>query len=193
LQELETSVLRAELLQEQVTQLKAALAREHESHADALMEVARACDTRARELEAQCEEKLARAEASHAGLMTAKDAAIADMERQQSKLESAHNATVVAKAAHVALLKKQIAKLEASHAAAVAKLEASHAATIAAKDSSQAAVARGLQGAGDQVERPPPADLLLCRAGVNTLKFNNQHCPRVCASSLSRASLRWLR
>jgi hypothetical protein len=128
LQDLEAAALRAEfdarhiqLLQEQVTQANNALAREqacNEKQAEAFMEVARASDNRARDLEAQYANRARDDEA----LYTAK----------LSQVQAAHDAVV---AASIAELKKQNAQLAASHVwetaaknTALSKLERDHAA-----------------------------------------------------------------
>jgi hypothetical protein len=68
-----------QLLQARITQLEAALALEQtrgEKHAEAFMEVARASDNRARELEAQYTTKLVKLEFAHDATVAAKDTAI---------------------------------------------------------------------------------------------------------------------
>jgi hypothetical protein len=115
-----------QLLQEQVTQAKDALAREQarsERQASAFVEVARTCDNRVRELEAQSAEK-------RAELM----ARIADLETSNVAVVAQNNAAA-------ACMKETFIQLEASHAAAVAAkdaalatLQAAHAVTVAAKD-----------------------------------------------------------
>jgi polyhydroxyalkanoate synthesis regulator phasin len=79
------------LLQEQLAQAKDALARRDElseKQSEAFMEVARASDNRARDLEAQYAAKLAKLEFTHDAAMTAKDAAIADMTRRFADLKA---------------------------------------------------------------------------------------------------------
>jgi hypothetical protein len=71
------------------------------------MEVARASDNRARELEAQCAEKLAKLEASHDAVVAAKDAAVLDMKEQFVKLERSRDAVMPAQNAIIAVLNKQ--------------------------------------------------------------------------------------
>jgi hypothetical protein len=147
LQELEFCALRAELdaqiiqsLQDQVKTLEGSLGREQargEQIASAFADVARTCDNRARDLEAQHAAKLAKIEFAHDAAMAAKDAtvaakaaAIAEMERRFVELESAHTRTVAAKDAayanlerdHAALRAEVVAQLSVVHAAVTSKL-----------------------------------------------------------------------
>jgi hypothetical protein len=111
------------LLQSRAKQLEAALALEHarsEKQSEAFVEVARACENRASDLQAQYAEKLAKLELSHDAVVAAHAATIA-------KLEAAHAGA--------------LAKLEASHASAIADqkaameaLQVSHVVAVAAKD-----------------------------------------------------------
>jgi hypothetical protein len=141
LQELEACALRAELdarniqlLQEQLSQAKEALEREQarsEKHAEAFMEVARASDNRARELEAQCAGKLAKLEAAHDAIVVAKNATIAEFKKQNAHLEASHARAIAAKDAGFAKLEREHAALNveavALRADAAAKLAAIHA------------------------------------------------------------------
>jgi hypothetical protein len=130
LQELEACALRAELdarniqlLQEQVTKLESTLKHEQarsEKLAAAFAEVARMCDNRARDFEAQHAAKLAKLEFAH-------DAAIAGMEKRFIELEASHARTIAAKDAAYAKLEREkdadaAAQLTAIHAAVTSKL-----------------------------------------------------------------------
>jgi hypothetical protein len=109
-----------QLLQEQVAQLTNALTLKDElgdRQAEALMEVARASDNRARDLELQYTEKLAKLEFAHDAATAAKDAAIADMSRRFAELEASHARTVAAKDAAFANLEREHAGLKADVAA----------------------------------------------------------------------------
>jgi hypothetical protein len=140
LQELEAAALRAEfdarniqLLQEQIAQANNALAREQacsERQAEAFMEVARASENRARDLEVQYANR-------------ARDLEVQYTEKL-AKLEATHDAVVAAQAASIAELKKQNAQLEASHARAItakdtalAKLECDQATMLRAEVAAQ--------------------------------------------------------
>jgi hypothetical protein len=129
-QELQTCATRAEfdarnvqLLLEQLAQAKFALARKEaqdDKQAEAFMEVARASDSRARELEAQCAEKLAKLEAAHNAVVAANNATIAELNKQNALLEASHAQAVAAKDAKDAAF----AKLEREHAALKAEATA---------------------------------------------------------------------
>jgi hypothetical protein len=112
-----------QFLQQQVKKLEGALGHEHargETQAAAFMEVARTCDNRARELEVQFTEKLARLERSHDSVVAAKNATIADLKKQNAKLDSLRARAVAAKDAKDAAF----AKLEREHAALKAEATA---------------------------------------------------------------------
>jgi hypothetical protein len=101
-----------QLLQARVTHLEGALALEQargEKHAEAFMEVARASDNRARELEAQYTAKLAKLEVAHDMILASRDATTA-----------AKDATIAAKDAAIADLKSSLAQANVS----LAKVEA---------------------------------------------------------------------
>jgi hypothetical protein len=149
LQDLEACALRAEfdarniqLLQEQVAQAKEALAREQacsEKQAEAFMEVARASDNRARDLEAhyanrvrdleaQYTEKLAKLESAHDAVVVAKDASIAELQKQNSS----HARAITAKDTAFAKLERDYAALKVEATALRAEVAAQLAAVHAA-------------------------------------------------------------
>jgi hypothetical protein len=126
-----------QLLQEHVKKLEGALAREEargEQLATAFAEVARTCDNRARDLEAQYAATLAKLEFAHDAVVAAKDAAkdaaLVATERRFAELESSHARTVAAKEAAAADLRAALANLERDNAAlradAAAQLAAIH-------------------------------------------------------------------
>jgi peptidoglycan hydrolase CwlO-like protein len=123
-----------ELLQDQVKALEGALEYERarsDKQAEAFAGLARTCDNRVGDLEAQYKEKHFKLEALVADkdatiaeqrrtlpTMAASQAAIAvEMKKQTLELGSRYGTTAAAQAAHVTLLKEQQATLEASGAA----------------------------------------------------------------------------
>jgi chromosome segregation ATPase len=88
-----------------------------EKHAEALMQIARTCDDRARELQAQHTEKLEKVESAHATRIADKEAMIRD-------LKSAHGAIVASKDVVIAAGQTALIELKASHTAATARSDA---------------------------------------------------------------------
>jgi hypothetical protein len=143
--ELELCASRAELdaqniqlLQEQAKKLEGALGQEQarsEQLATAFADVARASDNRARELEAQFVERLAKLERSHDAVMTGMNAQCAKMEATHdavvANLKASHAATVAAKDALIADQRQRLANQEMEIAAlkaeSAAQLSAIHA------------------------------------------------------------------
>jgi hypothetical protein len=196
-----------QLLREEVTKLEAALRGEQarsEKQAEAFASLARSCDNRALEQEAQYKETIAKLEA----LVAAKDATIAaqqtslteqavthattaaDSKKQLFKLESRCDAIIAAKAAHVTLLKKQIVALEASHVATVATLGARHAAALAAKDAAAADLRTALADLGAALaSRDRELAVLRAETTAHLADLKASHAATVAAKDAAAADL----